>query len=104
MMKNIPQIIEKVKPRLAELAEKYRVDKLYVFGSAVNEKFSGQSDIDLLVSFKKIPLLEFADNYFDFQEDLERLFSRKVDLVIEQSLQNPYLVKSISETRVPVYG
>ena len=103
-MKNIPQIIENVKPRLVQLASKYKVDKLYVFGSAVNGKFSNQSDIDFLVSFKKIPLLEFADNYFDFQEELERLFSRKVDLVIEQSIQNPYLVKSISDTKVPVYG
>ena len=103
-MKEVPKIIAEVKPQLDELANKYKVDKLYVFGSAVNEQFGDQSDIDFLVSFQEVPLLAFADNYFDLQEELERLFQRRIDLVVEKSIQNPYLAASINKTKVPVYG
>jgi len=103
-MKEVPKIIAQAKPQLEKLASKYKVDKLYVFGSVVNEQFGKQSDIDFLVSFQEIPLLAFADNYFDFQEELEQLFQRNVDLVVDRSIENPYLAASINKTKVPVYG
>lgn len=103
-MKEVPKIIAQVKPQLDALANKYKVDKLYVFGSVVNERFGEQSDIDFLVSFREVPLLSFADNYFDLQEELEQLFQRRIDLVVEKSIQNPYLAASINKTKLPVYG
>ncbi len=103
-MNELPVIIETAKPKLDQLASKYRVDKLYLFGSVARDTFSAESDIDLLVSFKDIPLLEYADNYFDFQEELELLFKRKVDLVVDKSIVNPYLADKINKTRMPLYG
>lgn len=103
-MNALPTIIENAKPTLHKLADKYKVDKLYVFGSVVKNTFNTESDIDLLVTFKKIPLLEYADNYFDFQEELEELFKRRVDLVVDTSIVNPYLIDKINNTKLPLYG
>ncbi len=103
-MKHLPNIIEQAKPDIARLASKYRVSKLFAFGSVTNERFSNGSDLDFLVQFGDIPLLEYADNYFELQEELEQLFGRKVDLVVDKSVKNRYLARSIEESKVPLYG
>lgn len=96
--------INKHKTGIMALCKKHKVNSLYVFGSILSDKFKKNSDIDLLVSFKNIDLLEYADNYFDFLFSLEDLFKRKVDLVTEKSLSNPYFIKSINESKQLIYG
>ncbi len=39
--------------KINSLCTDHRVNKLYLFGSAVNKKFSKDSDIDFLVKFIK---------------------------------------------------
>lgn len=86
------------------LCDKYKVKHLYLFGSATTDNFRPDSDIDLLVTFNtEIPLLEYGDNYFDFKYELEDLFQRKVDLVTERSLTNPYLIESINKNKQLIY-
>ena len=85
------------------LCMKYHVGKLFVFGSVVNPSFEPDSDIDFLVSFKKIRLEEYADNYFDFKFSLEDLFKREIDLLEEKALKNPYLIKSIGSSKQLIY-
>jgi hypothetical protein len=99
----IPGIIASKQPDLDNLAKKFRVKKLYLFGSATKEQHAF-NDIDFLVRFDQVPLEEYADNYFDFLEALENLFNTKVDLVVEDSLKNPYLIDSINRSRIPLYG
>lgn len=82
---------------------KFHVGKLFVFGSAVNQSFKQDSDIDFLVSFQKIKLEDYADNYFDFKFSLEDLFNREIDLLEEQALKNPFLLKSINTSKKLVY-
>ena len=82
----------------------YNVEKMYVFGSAVNSNFNEQSDIDLLVKFKPIELTIYFDNYMGFKEKLELLLGREVDLLEEQTLKNPILIKSINQSKELIYG
>ena len=82
----------------------YNVEKMYLFGSALNSNFNKESDIDLLVKFKYIELSKYFDNYIDFKENLEKLFGREVDLVEEQTLRNPILIKSINKSKELIYG
>ena len=89
---------------LNQLCNTYNVDKMYLFGSALNSNFNAKSDIDFLVKFKSIELTEYFDNYFDFKESLKNLFGREIDLVEEQTLRNPILVKSINRSKELVYG
>jgi uncharacterized protein len=86
------------------LCPQFYVQNLYAFGSVIGDNFTEASDVDLLVSFKGVPMLDFADNYFDFQAALEKITARKVDLVIEKSLTNPVLIRSINKSKQPIYA
>ena len=90
--------------RIKTLCNLYNVEKMYLFGSALNSNFSDTSDIDLLVKFKPIELSQYFDNYINFKENLESLFGREVDLLEEQTLKNPILINSINQTKELVYG
>jgi predicted nucleotidyltransferase len=90
--------------KLNALCTLYNVEKMYLFGSAVNSSFNDKSDIDLLVKFKPIELAEYFDNYLNFKENLETLFGREVDLLEEQTLKNPILIQSINKSKELIYG
>ena len=49
------------------------------------------------------PTADYAHRYLDLAEELERLFGMRVDLITEESVENPYLRQSIDATRQPVY-
>lgn len=97
-------IIDKNREDLKLLCTLYNVDKMYLFGSALNSNFNTKSDIDLLVKFKSIELSKYFDNYMDLKERLEKLFGREVDLVEEQTLKNPILINSINKSKELIYG
>lgn len=45
----------------------YKTDKdksLYVFGSLLTDKFNNENDVDLIVDFENLDVLEFEDNYY----------------------------------------
>ncbi len=97
-------LFEKNIEKLAKLCDKYNVLHLYVFGSAISSKFNKESDIDFLVTFDSIQLDDYADNYFDFKFSLEGLFDRKIDLLEEKAIKNPFLKQSIDTTKKLIYG
>jgi uncharacterized protein len=97
------EIIEQNTDRLIELCVNHKVGQLYVFGSALTNKFNESSDIDLLVQFYPIDLLEYFDNYMDFKEELEVLFGRSVDLVENQAIKNPIFRKVIDREKQLIY-
>jgi predicted nucleotidyltransferase len=96
--------IENHLEKLNELCLRHNVEKIYLFGSALNTNFNTKSDIDLLVKFAPIELAEYFDNYINFKENLESLFGNKVDLLEEQALKNPILIKSINQSKKLIYG
>ena len=77
---------------------------MYLFGSALNSDFNKESDIDFLVKFKPFEISKYFDNYLNLKENLESLFGRKVDLLEEQTLKNPILIKSIDKSKKLIYG
>lgn len=100
------KLIELNMQRIMELCRRYKVKTLYVFGSILTSRFNDNSDVDLLVRFKKdeIPLDDYADNFFDFQFALEDVFGRKVDLVCEDAIKNPYFRQEVESTKHYIYG
>jgi predicted nucleotidyltransferase len=79
------------------------VKELYIFGSILTSKFNRDSDIDMLVQFDNIDILEYADNYFDFKEKLEKLFGREIDLLENQAIRNPIFRKILDRDKKIVY-
>ena len=82
MKKNeIVKIIKKNKP---ELASRYGVRQLGLFGSHVRQQENESSDIDILVSFSRdVDLFDFVD----LRELLEKKLNSKVDLVMVSALK-----------------
>jgi len=97
-------IVEKNIDRLKRLCKKYKVAKLYVFGSVISNRFNKESDIDFLVTFDKINLEDYADNYFDLKFSLEDLFKRNIDLLEEKAIKNPFFKKTIDNSKELIFG
>lgn len=91
--------------QLKELCRQYKVKSLYSFGSVNTAKFTKDSDIDLLIEFdSEVTFEEYADNYFSFREKLVELFRRKIDLVTQRSLSNPFFIADVEHTKQLLYG
>lgn len=88
---------------LIDLCKQHNVRDLYLFGSVLTDKFNDKSDIDLVVQFGEIDILEYFDNYMDFKENLEILLGRPVDLLENQAIHNPILRKSVDRNKKLVY-
>lgn len=99
-------VVERNATALAELCRQFRVDRLYLFGSATGDRFNQEkSDLDFLVSLQdRAPTGDYAERFLGLADALERLFRRRVDLVTEQSIRNPYFRREIESTRHLVYG
>jgi len=98
------KLIEDNLSSLSLLCSKYDIKTMYVFGSVCTDKFNLKSDIDILISFKDISIEKYTNNYFSLHSDLEKLFNRKIDLITENSLSNPYFIESIEETKQLLYA
>lgn len=75
------KIIKKIGEKGKDI-RKYDVKKIGLFGSFVKNKQHKNSDIDIIVEFKKPTF----DNYMDLLFFLEKTFRRKIDLVIEKDI------------------
>lgn len=98
------KLIENHIGTLKNLCDKYHVDKMYLFGSALNSNFNSKSDIDFLVKFKPIDLAKYFENYIGLKENLKKLLGREIDLVEQQTLKNPILINSIDKNKKLIYG
>jgi predicted nucleotidyltransferase len=97
-------LIESNIERLRLLCHQYKVRRLFVFGSAVSNRFRPDSDIDLIVDFNHVELRDYADNYFSLKDELEKLFNRKVDLLEAQAIRNPFFKAVVDQEKQLVYG
>lgn len=96
-------LIEKHIDSLNSLCKQHKVKELYIFGSILTSRFRRDSDIDMLVQFENIDILEYADNYFDFKEKLEKLLGREIDLIENQAIRNPIFRKIVDREKKIIY-
>ncbi|UZO81008.1 nucleotidyltransferase domain-containing protein [Aquimarina sp. ERC-38] len=100
-------LLKQNKEQIELLCKKHKVVQCNVFGSALSDTtFNPQkSDIDFAVIFDfKIPVVEMADYYFNFIEDLEELLKKPVDVVTLSSLKNKIFKKELEETMISLYA
>lgn len=100
------KLIELNLQRIFDLCRAHKVKTLSVFGSILTDRFTDDSDVDLLVDFDTTDheQWDYVANYFDFQESLEKLFGRRVDLVVEKGLKNKYFIQNLNRTKQLIYG
>lgn len=97
-------MIEQNIDTIIDLCLKYKVNRLFTFGSVITNRFKSDSDVDLIVDFKNVDLYDYADNYFDLKSSLENVFHREVDLLEDKAIKNPYFRKSIDTSKQLIYG
>jgi predicted nucleotidyltransferase len=86
------------------LCKNHNVKYLYAFGSSTTEQFDMEkSDIDLLVEIDSEDPLERGEKLISLWDTFERFFQRRVDLLTDSSIKNPYLRKSIDDTKILLY-
>lgn len=79
-----------------ELKGRFGVAKIGIFGSFARGEERPESDVDVLVSFRKGE--ETFDHYMDCKFFLEDLFGRKVDLVMNGAIKKrlkPYILGEV---------
>lgn len=87
---SIMEILTQLKP---ELAQKYFVNSIGLFGSIVRDDFTDKSDVDIIVDFSKPIGIEFID----LADYIEIKLSRKIDLVSRNGIKPKYFHQIQSE-------
>jgi len=101
----IKEEISKQTSQFTELCREHNVKYLFAFGSAAtDDKFNTQtSDIDLLVELDVSDPILRGEKLMSLWDGFESFFHRKVDLLTNSSIRNPYLRKSIESTKILIY-
>jgi len=81
-MTNKNQIITFLKQNKKQIQEKYKVNKIALFGSFARDEANQDSDIDILVDMSPS-----FDNFFDLKYFLEDEFKTTVDLGKEKNMR-----------------
>lgn len=87
-----------------DLCRAHKVDKMYAFGSSITNRFDPKtSDIDVVVVIDIEEPADRGEALLSLWDKLEALFKRKVDLLTEDSIRNPYLKADINRTKKLIY-
>lgn len=91
--------------KIIALCHKYGVKSLYVFGSILTNRFNENSDVDFSATFypEENPLVA-GENRIQFYIGLQKLLGRRIDLVDEVYIRNPYFKEELEETKQLIYG
>lgn len=88
---------------ITDLCRTYCIRKLEVFGSAATGAFDpARSDIDFIVDLGGYEP-GVTRRFLRFADALESLLGRKVDLITEEQIQNPYFRSSVNHSREVVH-
>lgn len=88
----------KLRERFPDLAQRYRIATLSLFGSRVRGEGRTDSDLDVLVQFDVTPSLL---TWIKLQDELSDLLGLNVDLVLHDSLR-PNVAEQVLATAVSV--
>jgi hypothetical protein len=88
-----------VKNIILSRLKKFDPQKVGIFGSFARGENKKDSDIDILVEFKKIPSLLAL---IKLENDLSEILGTKVDLVTTGALKNKRIKKSIKKDLINI--
>jgi len=92
--------------QIADFCRRWKISELSLFGSALREDFSPDSDVDLLVTFAPDAEWSLLD-HIQMEEELSVLLNRKVDLVSKRAIErseNWIRRRAILETAQVLYA
>lgn len=85
---------------IATLCRVHGVERLEVFGSAADGRFDpARSDFDFILRMAPRADPSLARRYLSFIDALESLLGRRVDVLGDEPIENPYLRRTVEATR-----
>ncbi len=78
------KIIRLIKENYSVLMTEYGVSRIGIFGSVVKGNITEDSDLDIVVEFKK----PIGFKFIRLVEYLENLFGKKVDVITKDGIEN----------------
>jgi uncharacterized protein len=91
--------IEISKGKIAEFCQRNHIRKLSLFGSVLSDRFSSESDVDVLVEFEPgqvVGLLRLST----MEIELSRILGRKVDLRTPEDLSRHFRKEVLDSAEV----
>ena len=86
-MGTLADILTALRRERTRLFSKYGLKSMAVFGSVTRDDFRPDSDVDILVEMERPIGIEIID----LEEELGRIVSRKVDLVMRKAVKPHYM-------------
>jgi predicted nucleotidyltransferase len=98
-------LIDEQLEEIVASCQRYAIERLFVFGSALREDFRpGESDIDLLVEYGPLEITKRLHAFLDAREAFRNIFQSDVDLVMKGAVKNKVIAGELDPTRKQVYG
>ena len=97
--------IDEKREEIAEACQRYGIERLFIFGSALREDFRpGESDIDLLVKFGPIDISKKFHTFLEARAAFSKILQAEVDLVMSGAVKNKVIAGEIDRTKKLQYG
>jgi predicted nucleotidyltransferase len=95
----MPLRIEVSQDEIADFCRRNQIRKLAVFGSALRDDFTPESDVDVIVWFEPEASVGFFELH-DIEQQLVVMLQREVDLNTEKMLSKYFRDRVLSEAEV----
>jgi predicted nucleotidyltransferase len=102
-IQNLPKELRRkgLEKKLAEICKKNDIVFMAIFGSFVRGDQKKKSDIDIVIEFERNSEKSLLD-LVRIENELRKIFKRKVDLGIFNSL-NPYIIEDVKKEMRIIY-
>jgi len=102
-VEKLPKVLRKkgIEEKLVKICKENDIVFLALFGSFVREEQKSKSDVDIAIEFDKSKRKTLLD-LVRLEDELSKVFKRKVDLGIFSSL-NPYIVEDVKREMRVIY-
>lgn len=91
--------------KIFTLCQQYKVKSLSVFGSILTNRFNENSDVDFSATFNHdADPVKAGENFLSFYIALQDLMGRRIDLIDEEYIKNPFFREELIETKKLIYG
>jgi len=90
--------------QITAFCQKWKVNELSLFGSALRHDFRADSDIDILINLQPGQTMTL-ESFLDMRDELSTIFDgREIDLVQKRLLKNPFRRHEILTHREVLYA
>jgi len=102
-IQNLPKELRRkgIEEKLAEICRKNDIIFMAVFGSFARGEQNRRSDIDIAIEFDRNSEKSLLD-LVRIENELKKIFRRKVDLVVLRSL-SPYIIEDVKKEMRVIY-